>query len=90
MIKEVLAKLKQKEFYGMWKKGQATWEEYRNVRVCRDVTGKAMVHLELSLAKDVKDKKKDFFKNIQQEKGKCGPAVNEMGALVKSGTKKVK
>lgn len=66
MSKELLAKLKQKkEFYDMWKKGQASWEECRNVRVCVDATRKAKVHLGLSLAKDVKDKKKGFFKCIQ-------------------------
>jgi len=41
----------------MWKEGQATWEEYRNVvRACRDVTRKAKPHLELNLARDVKNK----------------------------------
>ena len=30
MSQELLAKLRQKkEVYSMWKKGQATWEEYR-------------------------------------------------------------
>jgi len=43
----------------MWKDRQATWEEYRNVvRACKDATRKAKVHLELNLAKDVKDNKK--------------------------------
>jgi len=51
-----------RKVYGMWKEGQATWEEYRNaVRACREVTRKAKVHLQVSLAKDVKDKKKDFL-----------------------------
>lgn len=32
MGKALLAKLRQKkEVYRMWKKGQATWEEYRNI-----------------------------------------------------------
>jgi len=39
-----------------------TWEEYRNViRACRDATRKFKVHLELNLARDVKDNKKSFF-----------------------------
>ena len=60
MSKELLAKLKQKkEVYGMWKKGQATWEEYRDVvRSCREVMRKAKVHLELNLAREVKGNKK--------------------------------
>jgi len=40
----------------MWKKRQATWEEYRNVvRACRDATRKAKAHLELKLARDVRN-----------------------------------
>lgn len=39
--------------------------ECRNVRVCADAMRKTKVPLELSLAKDVKDKKKGFFKCIQ-------------------------
>jgi len=39
----------------VWKEGQATWEEYRNVvRACREATRKAKVHLELNLARDGK------------------------------------
>jgi len=41
--KELLAEIRQKrKVHGMWKEGQATWEEYRNVvRACRDATRKA-------------------------------------------------
>jgi len=43
----------------MQKEGQATWEEYRNiVRACRGATRKAKAHLELNLARDVKDNKR--------------------------------
>lgn len=61
--KKLLDKLKQKkEFYGMWKKGQVTWEEYGNiVTVYRDVMGKAKVHLALNLARNVKDNKKGIL-----------------------------
>jgi len=32
MSKEILVELRQnRKVYGMWKEGQATWEEYRNV-----------------------------------------------------------
>jgi len=38
MSKELLAELRWKRrVYGMWKEGQGTWEEYRNVvKACRD------------------------------------------------------
>lgn len=43
------------------KKALATCEECRNaVRAFRDATRKAKTHLELNLAKGVKDNKKDF------------------------------
>ncbi|XP_040400941.1 uncharacterized protein LOC121063970 [Cygnus olor] len=71
---------------GMWKKGQTTWEEYRDtVRVCRDATRKAKAHLELSLARDFKDNKKGFFKYISRKRktrGNVGPLLKEAGALV--------
>jgi len=55
----------------MWKEGQATWEEYRNVvRACRDAMRKAQFHLELNLARDVKDNKKGFFNYISSRLGK--------------------
>lgn len=51
----------------MWKKGQATWKEHKNIiRVCRDVKKKVKVHLELNLAKNVKDNKK-YFKYISSK-----------------------
>ena len=57
----------------MWKEGQVTWEEYRNVvRACRDATRKAKAHLELKLARDIKDNKKAFFNYISN---KCGAAA---------------
>jgi len=63
MNKELLAELRWKrKDHEMWKEGQATWEEYRNVvRACRDAMRKAKAHLELNLARDVKDNKKSFF-----------------------------
>jgi len=74
------------------KEGQATWEEHRNVvRVCRDATRKANVHLELYLARDVKDNKKDFFKYISSKwntRENVGSLLNEVGALVTEDTEK--
>ena len=76
MTKELLEMLRWKrEVHSMWKKGLATWEEYRNVvRVCRDATRKAKAHLELNLARDVKDNKKGFFKYISSKR-KTGETV---------------
>jgi len=73
MSKELLAELKwNREVYGMWKEGHATWEEYRHVvRDCREAMRKAKAHLELNLTRDVKDNKKGFFKYISS-KGRLG------------------
>jgi len=67
--KELLAELRRKrKVHRMCKEDQAAWEEYRNVvRACRDATRKAKVHLELNLARDVKDNKKSFFKLLHQQ-----------------------
>jgi len=53
MSKEPLAELTGKRnVYSMWKEGQATWEEYRDVvKTCRDATRKTETHLELNLAR---------------------------------------
>jgi len=76
----------------VWKEGQATWEEYRKVfRVCRGATRKAKVHLELNMVRDVKDNKKGFFNYISSKRktrGKVGPLLNEVGALVTQDTEK--
>jgi len=83
MSKELLVKRKWKrKVYGMWKEGQATWEEYRNVvRACRETMRKAEAHLELNLARDVKDNKKDFSSK-QKTRKNVGLLLNEVGALV--------
>ncbi|GAB0207763.1 hypothetical protein GRJ2_003242000 [Grus japonensis] len=93
MSKELLEKLKgKKEVYRMWKKGLATWEEYRDVvRECRGATRKAKAHLELNLAGEVKDNKKGFFKYISSKRTtreNVGPLLNEVGALVMEDTEK--
>jgi len=70
----------------MWKEGQATWEEYRNVvRECRDATRKAKAHLELKLARNVKNNKKGFFNYISSKRkarDNVGPLLNAVGVLV--------
>ncbi|GAB0204878.1 mitochondrial enolase superfamily member 1 [Grus japonensis] len=93
MSKELLEKLKgKKEVYRMWKKGLAIWEEYRDVvRECRDAMRKAKAHLELNLARDVKDNKKGFFKSISSKRKtreNVGLLLNEVGALVTEDTEK--
>jgi len=70
----------------------ATWEEYRNVvRACNDAMRKAKVHLELKLARDVKNNKKGFCKYISSKRktrGNVGPLLNEVSALVTEDTEK--
>jgi len=85
--KEILAELRWKrKVHGMWKEGQATREEYRNVaRACRDTTRKAKAHLELNLARDVRNNKKGFFKYISSKRktrDNVEPLLNEVGVLV--------
>jgi len=84
--KQLLADLRwNRKIYGIWKEGQATWEEYRNVvRACRGATKKAKVHLELNLARDMKDNK-GFFKYTsrkQKTRDNVGLLLNEVGVLV--------
>jgi len=85
--KELVAEIRWKrKVHEMWKEGQATWEEYRNVvRECRDATRKTKAHLELNLARDVKNNKKGFFNYISSKRkarDNVGPLLNEVGALV--------
>ena len=49
----------------LWKKGQATWGDYREVaKVCREEVRKAKAQLELRLPTEVKENKKSFYKYI--------------------------
>jgi len=94
MIKEFVANLKRKrKIYGMWKEGQATWKEYRNfVKARREATRKAKAHLELNLARDVKDNKKGFFKYVisgQKTRENVGRLLNKVDALLTEHTEKV-
>ena len=61
------------------------------MRACRDAVRKAKVHLELNLARDIKDNKKGFFKyidSIWKTRDNVGPLLNEVGALVMEDTEK--
>ncbi|GAB0205305.1 mitochondrial enolase superfamily member 1 [Grus japonensis] len=87
MNKELLGKVKQKkEAYRGWKQGQVAWEEYREtVRAARDQVRKAKALIEISLARDVKDNKKSFYRYVSEKRRtreNVGPLRNEMGELV--------
>jgi len=94
MSKELLEELRQnRKVYGRWKEGQATWEEYRNVvRACSDAMRTAKVHLELNLARDVKNNKKGFFKyisSIRKTRDNVELLLIKVGVLVMEDTEKV-
>ncbi|KAK4823408.1 hypothetical protein QYF61_001782 [Mycteria americana] len=60
---------KKKRVYDLWKKGQATQEDYKGVaRLCREKIRRAKAELELNLAAAVKDNKKYFFKYISSKR----------------------
>ncbi|GAB0184915.1 triadin [Grus japonensis] len=69
MNKELLGKVKQrKEAYRGWKQGQVAWEEYREtVQAAREQVRKARALIEISLARDVKDNKKSFYRELADE-----------------------
>jgi len=72
---------RKRKVHGMWKEGQTTWEEYRNVvRAFRDATRKAKAQPELKLSRDVKNNKKGFFNYISSKlkaRDNVGPLLNE-------------
>ncbi|GAB0180267.1 mitochondrial enolase superfamily member 1 [Grus japonensis] len=87
MNKELLGKVKQKkEAYRGWKQGQVAQEEYREtIRAARDQVRKAKALIEISLARDVKDNKKSFYRYVSDKRRmreNVGPLWNEMGDLV--------
>ncbi|GAB0205664.1 mitochondrial enolase superfamily member 1 [Grus japonensis] len=93
MNKELLGKVKhKKEAYRGWKQGQVAWEDYREtVRAARDQVRKAKALIEISLARDVKDNKKSFYRCVSDKRRtreNMGPLRNEMGDLVTQDTEK--
>ncbi|GAB0187269.1 mitochondrial enolase superfamily member 1 [Grus japonensis] len=87
MNKELLGKVKQKkEAYRGWKQGQVAWEEYRQtVQAARGQVRKAKALTEISLARDVKDNKKSFYRYVSDKRRtreNVGPLQNETGDLV--------
>ncbi|GAB0206304.1 hypothetical protein GRJ2_003096000 [Grus japonensis] len=87
MNKELLGKVKQnQEAYRGWKQGQVAWEEYREtVRAAREQVRKTKALIEISLARDVKDNKKSFYRYVRDKRRtreNVGPLWNETGDLV--------
>ncbi|GAB0184878.1 mitochondrial enolase superfamily member 1 [Grus japonensis] len=87
MNKELLGKVKQKkEAYRGWKQGQVAWEDYREtVRAAREQVRKARALTEISLARDVKDNNKSFYRYVSDKRRtreNVGPLRNETGNLV--------
>ncbi|GAB0209193.1 hypothetical protein GRJ2_003385000 [Grus japonensis] len=70
MSQDLLVKLKgKKEMHRQWKRGQVSWEEYRDAaRLCRDGVRKAKAQLELNLARDAKNNKKGFYRYVSQKR----------------------
>ncbi|GAB0185560.1 mitochondrial enolase superfamily member 1 [Grus japonensis] len=84
-IKQECIKQK-KEAYRGWKQGQVAWEKYREtVRAAREQVRKARALTEISLARDVKDNKKSFYRYVSDKRRtreNVGPLRNETGDLV--------
>ena len=58
-----------KKVYGLWKRRQATYEDYKYVvMLCREKISKAKAQLELNLATKVKDNNKYFYKYINSKR----------------------
>ncbi|KAK4810956.1 hypothetical protein QYF61_013364, partial [Mycteria americana] len=70
LTRELWLKLRRKRrVYDLWKKGQATQEDYKGVaRLCREKIRRAKAELELNLAAAVKDNKKYFCKYISSKR----------------------
>ncbi|KAK4808042.1 hypothetical protein QYF61_017062 [Mycteria americana] len=60
---------KKRRVYDLWKKGQASQEDYKGVaRLCREKIRRAKAELELSQATAIKDNKNHFFKYISSKR----------------------
>ena len=85
---------KKRRVYHLWKKGWATWEEYRVlVRSYREKITKAKAQLELNLATIVRDKKKSFYKYVKSKKNpkeKIFPLTYTEGNVATSDEEKAK
>lgn len=94
MVKEGTAGLTrvEEESLQITEGGLATWEEYKTVvRGRREATRKAKASLEFNLARAGKDNRKGFFEYTADKtnsRGRVGPLMNEVGALVTEDTEK--
>ena len=75
-----------KRVYDLWKKGQATQEDYKDVvRLCRENIRRAKAQLELNLATVIKGNKKCFCKyisNKRRAKENLHPLLDAEGNIV--------
>ncbi|KFV01565.1 hypothetical protein N340_02895, partial [Tauraco erythrolophus] len=86
MNEELLDQLgHKKKAYRGWKQGQVAWEEYKEiVQATRDQVRKAKALIELNLARDIKGKKKNFYRYVSDKKTtreNVGPLRKETGDL---------
>ncbi|KAK4821440.1 hypothetical protein QYF61_020023 [Mycteria americana] len=83
---------KKRRVYDLWKKGQATQEDYKDVmRLCREKIRRAKDQLELNLATAVKDNKKCFYKyttNKRRAKENLHPLLDTGRNIVTKDEKK--
>ncbi|KAK4832941.1 hypothetical protein QYF61_026584 [Mycteria americana] len=77
---------KKRRVYNLWKKGQATQEDYKDVvRLCREKIRRARAQIELNLATAVKDNKKYFYNyisNKRRAKDNLHPLLDAGGNIV--------
>lgn len=76
----------------MAEQGPAAWEEYRDaIQMCRDRLRKAKTHMQLKLARDVKNNKKWFYRHADQKRKareSVLPLIHEKGELATMGMEK--
>ncbi|PKU36300.1 rna-directed dna polymerase from mobile element jockey-like [Limosa lapponica baueri] len=76
---------KKRRVYHLWKKGQATQEEYRDLmKLYREKIRKAKAQLELNLANDIRDNKKSCYKyltNKKRARGSLHPLLDAGGNI---------
>ena len=79
-----------RKVYGLWKSGQATYDDYRYiVKLCREKIRKAKAQLELNLATKVKENNKYFYKYINSKRRareNLHPLLYAEGNLVTQGS----
>ena len=68
MNRELFLRLQEKKrIYLLWKKGRATWKEYKElVKMCREKIKKAKAQLELNLAAGGKKEQETLLQVYQQ------------------------